>query len=257
MDWLADIGSVVAACGAVGAAAAATILVRITQKQNDLAQREFFSGFRPIVIPTWPLDLAQGTNAQKYVDLTTTQTVRIKNIGPGVALNLSLVLFGPPPDPPSGLLPNRVMAWLEPPLASGEERPLSLPVGQSNFNGDVYVANDPNLALFAPPHPSKQDFMIGSADMFVARMTITYHDVFERKHSSTYDFDVLGRWFSRGYQEDIPQDLWDLEGLRGRNAWTRNAYRQASPGQAPWAHFWFRHFALKGAPMIRATSATC
>jgi hypothetical protein len=220
MDWIADVGSAVAACGAVGAACAAIILVRMTQKQNQLAQREFFSGFRPIVIPTWPLELKQATNAPKYVDLSTTQVLKIKNIGPGVALNLSLVLFGPPLVPTSNLLPNRVVAWLEPPLSSGEERSVEMPAGQSNFNGDVYVADDTSLTLFAPPLPSTRDVMVGSADMFVARLTITYHDVFERKHSSTYDFDALGRWFSRGYQEDIPQDLWDLEGVEGHKRLT-------------------------------------
>jgi len=211
MDWVADIGSIVAACGAVGAAWQATRLVKKSQAQNDLAQRELFASNRPIVIPTWKFSPQLNADGTKWIDLTGDQVIRIQNIGPGVALNLSIVMFGPPPASPSGLLPNRVISWLEPPLRSGEERTITLKPGSSNFNGDVRIDNDPQLSLFAPPTPSARDLMLGAADHFLARLTMTYHDVLGRRHSGTYDADVLSRWLSRSYREGIATDLWDIE----------------------------------------------
>jgi hypothetical protein len=222
MDWVADVGSMIAAGAAFWAAVAATALVRksqrqveTAQRQNDLAQLEYFASNRPLVIPSGSLGRGLNADGTSFVDLNRPQPVEISNIGSGVALNLSLVLFGSPSKPASGMLPNRVIAWLEPPLPAGSLRVVQLTPGASSFNGDVCIGNDSTMSLFGPPTPSYDEIALGAVIQILARLTMTYHDIFGRKHSSTYDCDVLGRWISRGYKEDIPQDLGDFEASVG------------------------------------------
>ena len=53
--------------------------------------------------------------------------------------------------------------------------------------------------------------MVGAAYVYVARLTMTYHDVFGRKHATIADLDSLQRWHLAEPLEGSAVDLEDLE----------------------------------------------
>ena len=53
--------------------------------------------------------------------------------------------------------------------------------------------------------------MFGSAYIYLGRLTLTYQDIFGRKHACIADFDTLERWHIHPHLEDIATDLEDLE----------------------------------------------
>jgi hypothetical protein len=215
LDWLGGGGALLAAAGAVWAAIAATRLVKGTQRQVELTQQEVFGADRPVVIPTTLLDLLQGSEGG-YVDLDAQGVLlELKNVGRGVALNIRAVLFGPIPSGPPAHLARRQSAWLIPPMASGQERAVELHAGGTGMGGDASVDREGGLSLHAPGTPSRENVLLGSSYVIAARLTVTYHDIYGRKHASICDFDVQARWHHRAYRDGIHLDLEDLEDAVG------------------------------------------
>jgi hypothetical protein len=94
-----------------------------------------------------------------------------------------------------------------PPLGPGESRPAKLRLGGTLIPGDAQLAGH---ELYAPPKPSQYELMVMGQYNIVARLTITWEDVFKRKHAGIYDYiDVFG-WYCVGLFEDTERDLEDL-----------------------------------------------
>ncbi|MGZ6375557.1 MAG: hypothetical protein ACXWPI_12660 [Ktedonobacterales bacterium] len=52
--------------------------------------------------------------------------------------------------------------------------------------------------------------MKAATPTILARYTITYHDIFGRRHAAIYDYDSQHRWRSVAFLTNIPQDLEEL-----------------------------------------------
>ena len=48
--------------------------------------------------------------------------------------------------------------------------------------------------------------------MHLARLIITYHDIFKRKHASIFDYVQNVGWQLIAFEENIGEDLYDLQG---------------------------------------------
>lgn len=224
MDWLmvvTAVGSAVAAVAAGWAAFQATRLVSKTQEQVatsqhqvDVSQRELFAGQRPVLVPTRSV-ASVGADGLPYVDLdgvTEPSVVAgIKNIGPGPCFALRLVLFGRSPTTPGAVLPSRRYAWDLPAIAGGEELGPTLAVGGTVMNGDVCINSEPLLTLFAPPMPTRDQNTFGGTYVMLGRLTMTYSDIYDRKHAAVWDLDTQQHWHLIAYRDDIPKDLDDLQ----------------------------------------------
>jgi hypothetical protein len=141
----------------------------------------------------------------------------LHNIGTGPALNIRGVIFGSPlndtRDPQhvhdftygasilNGVLGDELGSW-----------------GAIKISGEASIDKKKRYTLYAPPALSSDQSLIPNNSIAVGRLTITYHDVFNRKHASIFDFvmktsPATPEWRSveGGFFPDIEKDLHDLE----------------------------------------------
>jgi hypothetical protein len=130
-----------------------------------------------------------------------------RNIGTGPALNVWAVIFGPQPTVASALGPERRTVIQQVPLpASGEAYGYGA-AGYTVVDGGTTLDGDPNHALYAPPEPTQGEIEGHAAVRVLARYTITYYDIFGRKHLSIFDFDFRHHWRCVGFIANIPKGL--------------------------------------------------
>ncbi len=108
------------------------------------------------------------------------------------------IVFGPPVNsqPPR----ERFVVWNYPALtpgATGDE--ITLRPG-SNISSDTIIKG---YILSVPDDVNH----VG----VIARFTLTYYDVFGRKHASIYDYHSQIGWISRGHFSDIEYDIYELD----------------------------------------------
>jgi hypothetical protein len=213
------VGSTVAAFAAGWAAFQATKLVGKTQeqvavgqRQVDLSQRELFATQRPILVPTASLASMGSEGAYLELDAATIAvTAGVRNVGPGTALNVRLVLFGRAPTSAPSVRPSRRSAWSLPPLPAGEQTSIALEVGGSLMDGAERINDEALLTLFAAPMPSRSEVNFSAIYVALGRLTMTCSDIYGRKHAAIWDIDQQQHWHVVGYREDIPADLNDLQ----------------------------------------------
>lgn len=237
---MSDPWSAIAALAALCAAAAASFaawftyqIMRSGQKQVDAALRQVEVSQQevgatldaqqnaqlPVLMPAYQLVMVghaskgptgaviQSTQAgydhnQPYV------RVQVRNVGPGLALNIRGIVFGPRPDYETARVTSRGHAQTFPtPLTTSAEFTHEWEAGGAIVNGDTKIGS---YTLYAPTRPSADEKLRGVAEM-VARLTLTYADIYGRKHAAIYDLTEALRWVEVAYIPNIPQDLGDLE----------------------------------------------
>ncbi|MCL4508490.1 MAG: hypothetical protein M1296_03060 [Chloroflexi bacterium] len=62
----------------------------------------------------------------------------------------------------------------------------------------------------APEQPTPQERMLGGYYNSIARLTLTYQDIFMRKHAGVFDYIDHYGWQCVALLADIPKDLEDL-----------------------------------------------
>src|SRR5258708_23520914 len=140
---------------------------------------------RPLLVPS-----AGDSNEQNYGEPepivfdwnADIMFVNIQNVGTGIATNIWLTLLPPAPAPESSY---QYVSQLRLPVVSDSD-PLKIYLqhGISLFNENDRLNE---YSLFVP-----QERAAGStarADRFIARLSITYHDIFGRKHASIFDIN--------------------------------------------------------------------
>lgn len=177
-------------------------LVRASQEQVRIAQEARFDQQRPILVP----DLGVPNWAADYNANMPYITVNYQNAGPGAALNIWGVIFGP--EPQGGDAPNV-------PGHSGRQG-MPLPAGRQYedrwHQGGSMVRGTDTIAgqrLFAPQHPSLGRQLRGSIPI-TARLTFTCRDAFNRKHVSIFDLSPQVGWIPV-YTGPADKELLDLE----------------------------------------------
>ena len=221
-DWLDVHASAIQGVSSVVLLAVTVVLVVVTftyakaaqrqaeqaEKQVAAIEQERLDRQRPIVYPLGQLPLTE----DNHVDWAKLEgcDLRLENVGAGVALILCGVLFAPEPDTPPRILPDRFTVWREPPLLPGASRPIKLAIGKTIMNGDAKISEYP---LFAPKKPTYHELTMGGRYNVLARLTLTYQDIFKRKHAAVFDYIDLYAWQCVVFLADIPSDLEDVDNV--------------------------------------------
>jgi len=120
--------------------------------------------------------------------------LRLRNVGPGAALEICGVLMLRRHDPET--LPKRFSVFEALPLAPGDSRDIVLREGGTLFSEKECIGGIP-VGL---PREEK-----------IARLTLTWRDEAGLKHAAVFDLDRMKRWRPIGFQHEISEDLWDLD----------------------------------------------
>jgi hypothetical protein len=113
------------------------------------------------------------------------------------------VLFPPEGQSTPGQLPPRYTLWREPSLRPGMSRRVKLETGATVMNGDAMIGG---YQLFAPRKPSLGE-MHGGRYNVLARLTLTYQDIYARRHAAIFDYVDLYGWQCIGVPTEVSQDL--------------------------------------------------
>ena len=178
--------------------------VDIGQEQVRISQEQQFNQFRPVLHPVGDLGpLVNMVNGISFIQWGNQNQVidGLRNIGVGPAFNIYGILFGPPyittpPTPPT----ERYVVWNYPALSPGQEGDKITLQLFSNVSSETTIGGYP---LYVPDDIDH----IG----IIARFTLTYHDVFGRKHASIYDYHSQSGWRTRGHFPNIDHDIYELD----------------------------------------------
>lgn len=178
--------------------------VKVAQEQVRIGQEQQFNQFRPILHPVGDLGpLIKTVNGKTFIQWGNQNQVieGLRNIGVGPAFNIYGILFGPPyitvpPTPPR----ERYVVWNYPALSPGQEGDKIMLEQFTHISSDTTIGGYP---LYVPADIDH----IG----IIARLTLTYHDVFNRKHASVYDYHSQYGWRSRGNFPNIDYDIYELD----------------------------------------------
>jgi hypothetical protein len=177
------------------------------EAKNQVAetQRQRFDQHRPVVHPVGSLPLNEHDRLEWG---PAAYDLQLQNVGTGVALIVCGVLFAPEGLFPPNLLSTRYTVWRESAILPGEPpRTVKLLIGKTKMEGDTTIGG---YRLFAPRLPTQEERMMGGHYTVVARLTLTYQDVFMRKHAAVYDYIDLYGWQCVALMSDVPQDLEDM-----------------------------------------------
>jgi len=178
--------------------------VDIGQEQVRVSQEQQFNQFRPILQPVGSLeDIIEKSAGKPHIKWGYQNQVidGLRNIGVGPAFNIYGILFGPPyittpPKPPT----ERYVVWNYPALSPGEAGARITLEQSTNVSSETTIEGYP---LYVPDDVDH----IG----IIARFTLTYHDVFNRKHASIYDYHSQSGWRIRGHFPNIDHDIYELD----------------------------------------------
>jgi hypothetical protein len=77
--------------------------------------------------------------------------------------------------------------------------------------------------------PSPTGTLIRQVPHVLARLTLTYRDIFGRTHATMVDYTVMARWENIAFYSDVPQDLEALNAA----AWAPAADQTPATTEAP------------------------
>ncbi len=177
--------------------------------QRTLDEESRYLAQRPVVYPVEPLaeDMMPADSASLTLVWDRREcAVVLANAGGGIATELCGVLMGPDARP---VVNPRYTLWKAVPL-----RPTDAPVSMTMIGSASKVGGAACIGSrsLEPPLPPSLDDMAWRATPYViARLTLTYRDVFGCKHASMVDYTSMQRWENAVFLPNITQDLEDLE----------------------------------------------
>lgn len=232
---MGDVTGVIGALAALIAAGAAVFAAVFTyrimqagQEQVKVSQDQFRQSVEaeqdahlPVLVPIEPLaslgiltrtagGYNQATEAGYNREMPFAH-VAVKNLGAGIALNIWGIVFEPEPElqvhkQTGQHHSHRYNLPLEPGQLSRED----WKGGGLLTSGDAEIGTTKRYKLYAPAKPTPKEALQGVAGK-VARLTLTYSDIFGRKHAAIYDFTERGQWEYVAYLRNIAQGLGELE----------------------------------------------
>jgi hypothetical protein len=197
---IAAVNKQIAASEAQSQAAIEVVNRQIVASERQ-AQEALYNQQKPVLVPAGGLgNIIETLDGKSYVVWGNQNRVidGLRNIGVGPAFNIYGILFGPPLNslPPHA----RYVVWNYPPLSPGEEGDKITLEQFTNLNSETTMGGYP---LYIPEDVDH----IG----IIARFTLTYHDVFNRKHASIYDYHAQYGWRCRGNFPNIEYDIRELD----------------------------------------------
>lgn len=212
---------ILTAVASVIAAVAGVLVIFISLRQVHLAQLARYDTRRPVLYPS---DFLVGKAIQSPVTLV------IRNVGAGPAMNVRAVIYSWQSRDPASTGANRFWYTIHEPIADGENKTGISPtydtfekITREGRIGELaaldYAARRLAAWLFRTQSPTPSVPLIIPREIerdlpereMIWRLTISYQDLFGRKHASVFDF--LGQGDMRAavaFFEHIPKGLDDL-----------------------------------------------
>jgi|GEM_PF-3503323 len=168
-----------------------------------------YNASRPLLIPVVP-DMSEQSDVEEPITFDWNATpffVTIQNVGAGIATNIWIAILPPAPLPDSTY---QYVSRLGSPLPS-ESGPVKVYLRQ----GDALFRESDSLQKYTLAIPP--DRVAGPterADRFLARLSITYQDIFGRKHASIFDLSDRGIWVNVAFLRHIARDLGDIDAAK-------------------------------------------
>ncbi|SRR6266567_1730280 len=248
MDWVILL-TAITAVGAAGAASAATWQawetrkqVTESRKQGEMAREQFlqtrYDDARPVLIilsSSQSIPLQQGNESYLNWD-NQPPVIDVCNVGNGPAFNIRTVIYGPEAtavaDPSTMLngLEWKYLSdakekeekekhwyhWTTDVVSQGEQRKFQYslagvysPIKFSEANKSIESKSHKHkYRFYAPKQPLSSPN--STEPWYICRVTITYHDIFRRKHASIYDLAFPQKWQVVALIDDLISDLDDL-----------------------------------------------
>jgi hypothetical protein len=241
MDWAVvwtAVGGIAQAAAAVATFLAVIVALRLGRREDRRSLQARYDDARPILIigpdpdpsdPWTHIPVQQGN--ESYLDWSKRPYINACNVGKGPAFNIKSVIYGPEafaaPDPSSGMSWKHVSTekenhwyhWTTDAVKQGERGLLKYvfaeTFGPNKFSeANKYIKSRDRkqkpIPFNAPKQPLSQP--TSKEPMSICRVTITYQDIFHRKHASIYDLIFRQGWQQKAIIDDITNDLSDLVG---------------------------------------------
>lgn len=127
--------------------------------------------------------------------------LHLENIGNGPAFNIHAILYGP-----ENTSQSQFVSWDNGPLA--EKSP-----------SDIFLAHSTQLRLFHDDTLTGKHLLYDRLLDHIACLTITYHDLIERKHASIFHYTLQHQWIHVATKEIAGEPALDLKELNDHKKW--------------------------------------
>ena len=175
-----------------------------------------YAQYRPLLVPLF----ADRGEPPITIDWSTEdKLMRVQNVGTGVATNIWGVFM---PSTRNGAIP-QYSKHFPVPIYAGESLSSAVPYSQYFTRGGTIFDGDDKIdehSLCVPEEraPAQNSNHSSRRDRCIARLTLTYHDIFGRKHASIFDLTQSGGWVEIAMLPNITHDLGDLDEAKVRSA---------------------------------------
>lgn len=201
----------VAAAASIAVAGSTLLLALVTYKavaeSEKATEQNQYALARPLLVPTNPINQEDLANARE-------RPVDIANVGSGVALNIHGLLM--PISHPVAGLPQQLSMHHALPLQPGDVKDVRFEQGGTIFRAEDAIASIPVSV------PAELEIDEGIPDTMdrkervVARLTLTYEDLFSRIHSSVFDLTQQDQWIAVAIQEGVDVGIREIDQAKTR-----------------------------------------
>lgn len=224
-DWLANptgltaVATVAAAIATFGAVVVGLKGIQEGQRQTREALNEGRRQFQesqyavnlPLLVPFIPLPEKKAQLPASVSWNSSKLEIKIKNVGTGVALNVWGVLLPPEPMLDNTHLYSHQVAS---PLVPSKE---GVYVDAYFTKGDMLLTSNDKIDKYTLCIPKERYLenddlsTTGRGYQCLARLTLTYSDIFKRKHASIFDYTTNDTWVEVALLHDILQRLEEMK----------------------------------------------
>lgn len=239
--WTA-VGGIAQAAAAIATLLAVGVALWLGIREGRRSLQARYDDARPVlqVDPdTQSIPVQQGNGL--YLDWNQSQfSIKVQNVGNGPAFNVRSVIYGPEASafPDASTMPDGFSwkylidekakkeerekhwyHWTLDAVSQGESRQLEYFLASSKHPLRMNSFAEVNKHIESKDHKQKYSFNAPKHPLSppsqrdprcICRVTITYHDIFHRKHASIYDLIFRQGWQVVALLDDIISDLGDL-----------------------------------------------
>ncbi len=189
--------------------------VKVSQDQIQQALEVQYDSQRPLIVPDGVLPIVQATDSlpvghqdqHPWLDLGPSEcSVILTNVGTGIALNVWGIIMGPESAYIGNDYPQRYTLNVTSVLHCGPREVVKAPKAGPTVWGKAMIGD---YQLYAPQAPPVADRLNKGASVVVARLTLTYHDVFGHKHATIFNYMAWGQWRYVAFLRNITEDIED------------------------------------------------
>jgi hypothetical protein len=193
--------------------AATLAQMKVSQDQIRQAAEAQYDNQRPLLVPDGVLPVKDAPSSydiedqHPWLDFEPSEcVVTLANVGTGIALNVWGIIMGPEPGSVTSDYPQRYTLNVMPVLHCGPREVVKAPKAGPILLGTAMIGEH---QLYAPKVPAHIDRFQKGTPVIVARLTLTYHDIFGHKHATIFDYLAWGQWRYVAFLRNIPEDLED------------------------------------------------